>query len=178
MSVTRKHNDHIGKVLEQLQHREIQIGFFETAVYPDGTPVAYVAAIQEFGSGPIPPRPFLRPAAADNKDKWGKLAASGIKAALREAIQLDDALEQVGFVGAGDVQNAIKAVTSPELSPVTLEIRALKKQGVKISKKVVGIAAQDYALDGLSSAAAAVSAKPLVDTGYMLQSVTSKVETV
>ena len=70
MSVTRTHNDHIAKVLEQLQHREIQVGFFETAVYPDGTPIAYVAAIQEFGHGAIPPRPFLRPAAADNKDKW------------------------------------------------------------------------------------------------------------
>lgn len=155
MSVTRTHNDHIAKVLEQLQRREIQIGFFETAVYPDGTPVAYVAAIQEFGSGPIPPRPFLRPAAADNKDKWGKLAASGIKAALREAIQLDDALGQVGFVAAGGVQNAIKAVQSPGLADSTIRNRRMRTTKNKNR-----------------------SIKPLVDTGQMLQSVTSKVETV
>lgn len=155
MSVTRTHNDHIAKVLEQLQHREIQIGFFETAVYPDGTPVAYVAAIQEFGSGPIPPRPFLRPAAADNQDKWGNLAASGIKAALREAIQLDYALGQVGFVGAGDVQNAIKAVQSPGLADSTIRNRRTRTNKNKNQ-----------------------SVKPLVDTGQMLQSVTSKVETL
>ena len=156
MSVTRTHNDHIAKVLDQLQHREIQIGFFETAVYPQtNVPVAYVAAIQEFGSGPIPPRPFLRPAAADNKDKWGKLVASGIKAALREAIQLDDALGQIGFVGAGDVQNAIKAVSSPGLADSTIRNRRMRTTRNKNQ-----------------------SVKPLVDTGQMLQSVTSKVETV
>ena len=155
MSVTRNHNDHIAKVLEQLQHREIQIGFFETAVYPDGTPVAYVAAIQEFGSGPIPPRPFLRPAAADNKDKWGKLVASGVKAALREAIELDSALAQVGMLGASDVQNAIRAVSSPGLAESTIRNRRTRTTRNKNQ-----------------------STKPLVDTGQMLQSVTSKVETV
>ena len=155
MSVTRTHNDHIAKVLEQLQHREIQVGFFETAVYPDGTPIAYVAAIQEFGHGAIPPRPFLRPAAADNKDKWGKLIASGVKAALREAIQLDDALGQVGFVGAGDVQKAIKAVTSPGLADSTIRNRRTRTNKNKNQ-----------------------SVKPLIDTGLMLQSVASKVEKV
>ncbi len=28
---------------------ELQVGFFEDATYPDGTPVAYIAAVQEFG---------------------------------------------------------------------------------------------------------------------------------
>lgn len=156
MSVTRKHNDHIARVLDQLQHREIQIGFFETAVYPQtNVPVAYVAAIQEFGSGPIPPRPFLRPAAADNKDKWGKLISSGVRAALREAIQLDDALGQAGEVGVGDVKNAIEAVQSPELKDPTIYNRRNRKNKNKNQ-----------------------SVKPLVDTGYMRDSVNYAVEEV
>lgn len=157
MSVTRKHNDHIAKVLEQLQHREIQIGFFETAHYPDGTPVAYVAAIHEFGyaAGNIPPRPFMRPAAADNKAAWASQIAAGVRASLRGAINLDSALGQVGFMAAGNVQQAIRAVTSPGLSDSTIRNRRTRKNRNKNQ-----------------------STKPLIDTATMLQAVTSKVETI
>ena len=44
----------------------VTVGFYKTATYPDGTPVAAVAAWNEFGTkgggwgGPIPERPFFR----------------------------------------------------------------------------------------------------------------------
>lgn len=38
----------------------IAVGFFESARYQDGTPVAHVAAIHEFGAGNAPERPFFR----------------------------------------------------------------------------------------------------------------------
>ena len=45
--------------------REVDVGFFSTATYPDGTPVAAVAAWNEFGTQRggrphIPERPFFR----------------------------------------------------------------------------------------------------------------------
>ena len=153
MSVTRSQNDHVLKILEELENRVIKIGIPDTAHYTNGTPVAYVAAIQEFGYGPIPPRPFFRPAIADNKDKWSNLVSSGVGAALRGAIQLDDALAQVGMVGAGDVQNAIKAVQTPALKASTIRNRRTRKNRNKNQ-----------------------SVKPLVDTGQLIQSVTSIVE--
>ena len=41
---------------------KVRIGFLENATYPDGKPVAMIAAIQEFGAPArnIPPRPFFR----------------------------------------------------------------------------------------------------------------------
>lgn len=157
MAVQRNLNDNIAKVFDQLKHREIQVGFFDTAHYPDGTPVAYVAAIQEFGyaAGNIPPRPFMRPAAADNKAAWATQIAAGVRASLRGAINLDSALGQVGFIAAGNVQQAIRAVTTPGLRESTIRNRRTRKNRNKNQ-----------------------SVKPLIDTATMLQAVTSKVETI
>ncbi len=145
-------SDAIKKMLEELESKQIQVGFFETSKYPDGTPIAYVAAIQEFGYGPIPPRPFMRPAELQNQNKWQAGIAMGVKAALNGSITIDAALEQVGMVAAGDVRKAIKAVTAPPLASSTIRGRQSRK---KVKK--------------------AASTKPLVDTGLMLQAVTSAV---
>lgn len=142
----------IKKVLEELGRKEIKVGFFESAKYPDGTPIAYVAAIQEFGHGPIPPRPFMRPAEQQNAAKWQKGIAAGVKAALNGSITIEHALEQVGMVAAGDVRKAIKAVTAPPLADSTISARQRRLKGKK-----------------------AASIKPLVDSGQMIQAVTSAV---
>ena len=55
--------------LKALAKIEGKVGWFESAEYPEGTPVAYVAAIQELGHGKIPPRPFMAPAMKKNKEK-------------------------------------------------------------------------------------------------------------
>jgi hypothetical protein len=67
-----KGGEHLGAKLREigrcLSAGELQVGFMENAdPYPDGTPVALVAAVQEFGSpsNGIPPRPFMRPAVAE-----------------------------------------------------------------------------------------------------------------
>ena len=41
---------------------DVQVGFFATAKYDNGTPVAAVAAYNEFGTKRIPERPFFRQA--------------------------------------------------------------------------------------------------------------------
>lgn len=155
MDIQRKGNaDAIKKMLRELESKEIRVGFFETAKYPDGTPIAYVAAIQEFGYGPIPPRPFMRPAELQNKNKWQAGIAQGVKAALNGQVTITNALEQVGMVAAGDVRKAIRAVTAPPLAESTIRARQSRKKTKK-----------------------SASAKPLVDTGQMLQAVTSAVVT-
>lgn len=53
--------------LMQTSPRQIDVGWFEEAKYPDGTPVAWIAMLNEYGymttgkySGYHPPRPFFR----------------------------------------------------------------------------------------------------------------------
>ena len=60
---------------------ELQVGFFATAKYPDGTPVTNVAVWNEFGTGRIPERPFFRQALAGREA--GSEAAHAGRAAPR-----------------------------------------------------------------------------------------------
>ena len=135
--------------LKELDGLVGKTGYFDTATYPDGTPVAYVAAIHEYGyaAGGIPPRPTMRPTAAEKGAQggaWAQVAAKGAKACLNGLTTPAAALEALTLVAAGDVGKAIVALTAPPLKPRT-------------------IAAKGFA-------------KPLVDTGQMLQSVTGVVE--
>lgn len=130
--------------IKGLDGLEGKTGWFETAHYPDGTAVAYVATIHEFGTPRIPARPFMRPAVADHGGEWLEALADGAKASLNGGPSPEAVLEIVTLQAAGNVAEKIAAVTSPPLKPVTV-----KRKGF---------------------------AKPLVDTGQMVQSVTGKVE--
>ena len=53
----------LDRVPEEFDGMVAQVGFPSGINYEDGTNVAYVATIQEFGApeANIPPRPFMRP---------------------------------------------------------------------------------------------------------------------
>jgi len=139
----------IGLALRELDGIVGKTGYFETAKYADGTPVAYIASIHEFGypEGGIPARPTMRPTAADKGapgGEWAQVAAAGARACLNGTTTATQAMEALTLKAAGDVGAAITALVAPPLSPRT-------------------IAAKGFA-------------KPLVETGQMLQAVTGVVE--
>ncbi len=123
--------------------RTLRVGFLENATYPDGTSVAMVAAIQEFGapSRNIPPRPFFRSMIADKSPDWGKQLGGLVTGTNYD---VDQALGQFGEGIKGQLQSSIIATNSPPLAPATI--------------------------------AAKGNAKPLVDTGNMLNSVNYQVK--
>ncbi|ATG17001.1 hypothetical protein CO695_12120 [Providencia alcalifaciens] len=141
-------------IYDELGKKQLKVGFFEHSKYPDGTPIAYVAAIQELGypAGGIPPRPFLRPTMKNKKTEYGQLIFRVAKAAANGNITVNDGLTQVGAKAASDVKLAIKAVTTPVLDDATVKARARRHSKGKSTNK------------------------PLVDTGQMLNAVTFVVE--
>lgn len=157
MKVTRRgYPPRFEKALADMQRQRVQVGFFPEASYPDGTPVAYVAAIQEFGypRGNIPARPFFRPTVSEKKEAWGRQFAGAMVGTLSGKVpSFASALEQIGGMAAGDVSRTISRVQTPPLAEATIKARQSRK-------KTPG-----------------VSEKPLVDTGQMIQAVTHKVET-
>lgn len=166
------------EMLAEAQKKKLQIGFFDSSTYPDGTPVAYVAAIQEFGSGPIPARPFIRPTIAEQRQAWLDTLSRGYKAVVNGTITMDSMLNQVGSRAAGEVKIAISKVQSPPLSITTLLLRKRKKSGsFQSGGKAVGEAYRDANSVGPrpqgdnSLDVSGVSEKPLVDTGYMISQV-------
>lgn len=160
--------------IKRLDGERGKVGWFESAKYEDGTPVAYVATIQEYGFGPIPPRPFMRPTAEEKQKTWTRNAADISRAIVRGQVS-DGLMETLGSKAAGDVRKYISKITSPALSPITLYLRRKRKEGAKITGKTVGEAAKAVA-DGQVTQASASEAKPLNDTGYMLATLTHTVE--
>jgi hypothetical protein len=134
-----------------------KVGFFPSSKYEDGTPVAYVATIQEFGapSQGIPARPFMRPTIEAKQAEWSGLARQGAAAMIEGKQTGEQVLEIIGLKAAGDIRRTISQVNSPALAPATIAAR----MGQRADKKTVG---------NLT--------KPLVDTGTLLNAVTSAVE--
>ena len=143
--------------LKNLQGKVGKVGWFEKSKYEDGTPVAYVATIQEYGAPTknIPPRPTMRPTIAKQQNEWKKIAEQGSKAVLAGNATVGDVMEAIGLKAAGDVRKAISTLTEPPLSPVTIENRRRKRA----DKKTIGLLT-----------------KPLIDTGIMMGTLTNTVE--
>ena len=99
-------------------NKQVRAGFLEGATYPDGTPVALVAAVHEFGAPAkgIPVRSFMRTAIAQNNGKWAEQLARGIEATGN----VEGALGLVGEEMASDIRNSIRDEEFTALKPATV----------------------------------------------------------
>ncbi len=104
----------------------VRIGFLENARYPDGTPVAMIAAIQEFGapSRGIPPRPFFRNAIAKYSPEWPAAIAGLLEANNLDAVRT---LDQAGAAIAGQIRQSIVDITEPPLAASTIQRKGSSK---------------------------------------------------
>jgi len=124
----------------------VAVGFFSTARYPDGTPVAQVALQNEYGfhapgGAPIPARPFFRQALGAVEGDVVRLVARRVDSDTMVATpQLAD---EVGTLVAGAVQQRIVDLREPPNAPLTVARKG--------------------------------SSNPLIDTGQMRLSVTWRV---
>lgn len=108
----------------------VKIGFLQGSTYPDGTPVALIAAIQNWGAPArgIPARPFFSDLIAEKSPEWGP--ATG---ALLIANQYDAAktLAGVGEAVAGQLRQSIVDFSSVPLAPSTIAKKGFDKQLVE-----------------------------------------------
>jgi len=152
---------------------KLSVGFMADATYPDGTSVAMVAALDEYGHGKTPPRPFFRTMIAKESGEWGDLLAAALKATDGD---VKKALGQLGAVIVGQLQQSIIDTHEPALSSLTLMLRGMRSQA-KYREMPFGqlVSEAKARLDaGLSNFGP--STKPLIDTGVMLRSIDSVVE--
>lgn len=151
--------DNFIEVMQGLKGAELQVGFFPSAKYPDKqtTPVAYVAAIHEFGSPArgIPPRPFFRPTIANRKKAWGSAIEHFAKRLLIGDGTPEQYLEQLGLAVSGDIKKTISKIKIPKLSDKTIIAKRRK------------LAAKGLDMGNLN--------KPLVETTQLIGSLTYEV---
>ena len=140
--------ERLQKSIADMQTKRAAVGFFDTAHYTDGTPVAQVAIAQEFGIID-PPRSFMRSTISEQKAAWQATLAQGSKRVMADKMTAEQMLSAIGQVVAGQIKEKIAAIMSPGLHPATLAARERRGN---------------------------TSTKPLVDTGTLISSVSSKVE--
>ncbi len=105
--------------------RSVRVGFLEDARYPDGTSVAMVAAVNEFGNPPSrPPRPFFRGMIRQQSKKWPGEIAQALKHSGYDA---EKALDLTGAAIKGQLQEAITTYVGPPLKPATVERKGFDK---------------------------------------------------
>lgn len=154
----RKFEQALRDIARRLNKGALQVGFMENAIYPDGKKVAMIAAIQEFGApgAGIPPRPFFRNMIAAKSAEWPEAIA---KTLIKSKYDVNLTLNRVGEAIKGQLQQSIRDLTSPPLKPATI-IRKGGTAGMVFNPKK----------------RSTFPAKPLIDTGHMLDSVTYRIK--
>jgi hypothetical protein len=116
----------------------LRVGFLEGATYPDGKPVAMIAAIQEFGApnAGIPPRPFFRNMIKNKSDQWPE----GVKNALIATnYDAEKALDIVGAAIAGQLRQSVIDTNDPPLKPATIRRKGFAKPLIDTSVMINSI---------------------------------------
>lgn len=118
---------HLRGMAERIKRgNTVSVGFMEDALYPDGTQVAYIAAIQNFGAPEvnIPARPFFTNMAKEASPYWGKQLAEVLKATRFDGKL---ALSRMGEGISGQLRDFMRDTNEPELSPVTIARKGFSK---------------------------------------------------
>lgn len=121
----------------------LRAGFLENATYPDGTPVALVAAVNEFGRPEQnqPPRSFFRTMIAEKQKGWPRALGALAKS---NDYDIDKTLGQMGEGIKGQLQESIRQLDSPPLAPVTVARKGFDKPLVDTGHMMNSV---DYEVD-------------------------------
>lgn len=113
----------------------VKVGFLEGATYPNGTSVALIAAINEYGapSRGQPARPFFRNVIREHKGEWPR----AIAALMRQ--HNNDAATVFALVGegiAGQLRQSINDLMEPPLAQSTIARKGFDKPLIDTSNMI------------------------------------------
>lgn len=153
----KKGQQSITKALESLGKKVGKAGWFPSAKYENGTPVAVIAAQNEYGnpSKGIPARPFMRPTVAAKRSGWAKELEKGSRAVLAGTATAEQVMLGVASLAASEIAETISQIHTPPLAPATIAARLRKRK----LGKIVGL------ID-----------KPLIETKILFNTVQGVVE--
>lgn len=162
MKMTRKAGkiEALRQTVRVMDGSQGRVGWFPSAVYEGGQPVAGVAYVQEFGSPSrgIPPRPFMRSTVEEKRQEWANTTAQLTRAAAQGKLAPANVMPALCLAAEGHVRATITKISAPPLKQGTIDARRRR-------------------LANGGAGAKASIAKPLVDTGILLNTLTSEVET-
>lgn len=143
--------------VQQLNGDQGRVGWFASAKYEGGQPVAGIAAVHEFGSPEkkIPPRLGFRGLSQEKQPVWKDTAAKISKGVVNGKLTPNRVMEALTMAAEGHMRQHITKITEPPLKEATVEARKRK-------------------LANGGQGAQASIAKPLVHTGILLNTLSSE----
>ena len=154
--------------LAKRAHGSVKIGFIDNDQAP-------IAAWNEFGHKgrfPAPPRPFFRTMVAAKSPQWPTMMAGELK---RSKMDGHKTLAFMGEEIEGALKQSIIDLTAPPLSRTTLRLRLKFGNNPQNIRARDVVQAQREVAEG-APVASGTQAKPLINTGQMLNSTSYKVE--
>lgn len=119
--------------LANLGQNQAKVGWFESQKYADGTPIAYIACIHEFGypEGKIPPRLGMRFTMAAKRPLWRHESETLSKRVLAGKMTGHDAMEAIALVAEAAFVQHISSNPPPPLKAATLASRERRGRGTQ-----------------------------------------------
>ena len=151
----------------------LRVGFLEGSTGTDGGSLPLRAALNNFGHGKTPARPFFSNMVKEKSPGWPAALEKNLKATGFDG---ERSMEMMGDGIKGQLQDSIRETFDPPLSPITVMLRGMKRNnpGLKVTGATVGQAAARVRAGKTNYGA---STKPLVDTGDMLAGADFEVNT-
>lgn len=154
-------NKRLAKITN-LKSAYVNVGYLENETYDDGMPVAQAAYWAEYGTKTAPARPTFRPLIMAERKAW-------FDEMMKKLIAGKQPLTIAKLMGekiSGQLKRAIRDTPQQPLSPVTLMLRKMRDEGMAITGASLPVAFNRVAAG--EAGASGTRAKPLVDTGVML----------
>tara|TARA_R110000868_G_scaffold124084_6_gene328263 strand:+ start:1002 stop:1442 length:441 start_codon:yes stop_codon:yes gene_type:complete len=128
MKVNKKTTLDIKNMAKKLDKMKVEAGFFSSAVYEDGTSVAEVAMINNYGvpQRGQPPRRFMDDA-LKKASEWKKTFDFMVQKDFSRGGDFKTSFDTLGSVVQGDIRMAIKEFTSPALAQSTIDRKGFPK---------------------------------------------------
>lgn len=140
----------------------VRVGFLEGATYPvgistkklrakyskkktagpitsketGGQQVAFVAAMNEFGHGNVPPRPFFRNMITEKKGEWPAAISNLL---VINNYDVNKTLGQIGEAISRQLRESIVALDSPPLAESTIAAKGFSKPLVDTSHMLMSV---------------------------------------
>lgn len=139
--------DKLERALEEIAAKvarpaTLRVGFLEGATYPDGTSVAMVAALLNFGISNGKAWPFFSKMIAEKAPGWGETLAGLLQ---KNNYDVAMSLEQMGTGIAGQLRQAIVDMNEPKLDQSTIDRKGFDKPLVDTGHMLNSV---DYEVSG------------------------------
>jgi hypothetical protein len=113
--------------------QEVSIGFMAGATYPDGTSVPMIAALMNYGTMTIPPRPFFSNMVKSKSSGWGRSLGRVLK---ENDFDSAEALAAMGVGISAQLQASIRDTNSPQLAAATVARKGFSKPLIDTSHMI------------------------------------------